>query len=398
MFHPKWTCSKLARSGPAKLLLSPLGQRYSSAKASRTPTRIGAVLCKDSARPLRQRGLAILLCTVPWLLTGLADAAPPESARLQWTKSTPTPEPRAGYAAGVLDDKLVIAGGTYWDGTPGNWTTKRFSASVHAFDAATESWERLPDAPTPIGYAAFTVVNNRLFVMGGYTGSGESRKIFTLGKKGDSHIWSVVGDLPEPRLFAQAVTVGSSIYLLGGTRQFEPYDEIGTCCTSKTATNSLMVMDTDQPEEGWRSLTPFPGGKRWLSPVATDRKFIWMFGGIHQEKKEDPTTRHTEVLRYSIGRGTWEKMHPLPEAIRDARPTNALHSDGKILIMSFAKKVWQLDLETLEYTQITPLPEEVMVDGFFWINDQIVGASGENKLESPRRRSQWTFIGRFVPE
>ena len=28
-------------------------------------------------------------------------------------------------------------------------------------------------------------------------------------------------------------------------------------------------------------------------------------------------------------------------------------------------------------------------------NNQIIGSGGENKIEGPRRRSEWTFIGRF---
>ena len=66
--------------------------------------------------------------------------------------------------------------------------------------------------------------------------------------------------------------------------------------------------------------------------------------------------------------------------------------------MSFAKTVWQLDLQTLEYNRLTPLPEEAFVDKFALIDGRIIGAGGENKIESFRRRSEWTFIGEFRPE
>ena len=104
------------------------------------------------------------LCAIP----GCSPASDPSApgTKLQWRKSTPLPEPRAGHAAGLLDGKFVIAGGTWWEGEKGNWTQKIFSASTHAFDPDTESWERLPDAPFPFGYAAYTVVENRLYVLG----------------------------------------------------------------------------------------------------------------------------------------------------------------------------------------------------------------------------------------
>jgi hypothetical protein len=41
--------------------------------------------------------------------------------------------------------------------------------------------------------------------------------------------------------------------------------------------------------------------------------------------------------------------------------------------------------------------EEAFVDKFCMVNGQIVGSGGENKLDAPRRRSDWTFIGRIMP-
>ena len=333
------------------------------------------------------RGVALLL-----LFGASLSAAPP---RLQWEKSTPLPEPRAGYAAGVLDGKLVIAGGTYWEGEKGNWTKKLFSTSTHAFDPSSKKWEQLPDAPTPFGYAAFTVAENRLYVLGGYDGEKESRKILTLERKGSEYVWKTFGELPETRLFGWAFGVGSSIYLLGGVKKFEPTDDVGTCCISKTATNQLQVLNTAEPEKGWRELPPYPGGKRWLFSAETDGESLWMFGGIYSSDAEDPTVKFRQVLRYSFQQETWEKLPPLPQETLTAAPLFPLHVDGKILLMSFARTVWQLDLETQRYSKLAPLPEEAFVDRFVWLDNQIIGAGGENKIESPRRRSEWTFVGRF---
>ena len=129
-------------------------------------------------------GLAVL-CSAP----GCAPASDPTApgAKLHWRKSTPLPEPRAGHAAGLLDGKFVIAGGTWWEGEKGNWTQKIFSASTHAFDPETETWERLPDAPFPFGYSAYAVVENRLYVLGGFDGRQEIRKILRLSRQGDEY-------------------------------------------------------------------------------------------------------------------------------------------------------------------------------------------------------------------
>jgi hypothetical protein len=121
---------------------------------------------------------------------------------ITWTESTPFPEPRAGYAAGSIDGKLVIAGGTYWEGTKDHWTKKRFSASTHAFDPKSQTWEKLPDAPIPFGYAASTVIESKLFVLGGFTPFAPNRRILTLRRKRNHYVWEIYGDMPEDRIFA----------------------------------------------------------------------------------------------------------------------------------------------------------------------------------------------------
>ena len=242
-------------------------------------------------------GLAVL-CSA----AGCAPASDPTApgAKLHWRKSTPLPEPRAGHAAGLLDGKFVIAGGTWWEGEKGNWTQKIFSASTHAFDPETESWERLPDAPFPFGYSAYAVVENRLYVLGGFDGKQEIRKILRLSRQGDEYQWEVFGELPRTRLFGWAGSSGSSLYLLGGVERFEPTDEAGTCCTSKTATNSLSVLDTAAPDKGWRELSPYPGGKRWLFAAAGNGESFWLFGGIDIPEAGAPPVRFNQALHYDL--------------------------------------------------------------------------------------------------
>lgn len=121
-----------------------------------------------------------------------------------------------------------------------------------------------------------------------------------------------------------------------------------------------------------------------------------MFGGIHQEKKDDPTKKFREVLRYDLAEANWKAMPPLPEGTLNTDPLTSLIINDKIVFVSFAGRVWQLDLKTLEYSELNRFPEEVFVDKFVWLNHRIIGAGGENKIEGPRRRSDWTFIGKYV--
>ena len=94
-------------------------------------------------------------------------------------------------------------------------------------------------------------------------------------------------------------------------------------------------------------------------------------------------------------RGKWERMKPLPEVSHEGNnPSPVFVGDGIVLVNDF-KKVWKLDLATQKYRELAPLPEAVSVDRFVRIGSAIVGASGENFIEGPRRRSEWVFIGRL---
>lgn len=154
-------------------------------------------------------GVLVSLCAVAVMSMATAAGQSPKPWSLEWSKSAPFPEPRAGYAAGVLNGKLVIAGGTYWEGAPGHWTKRRFSASTHAFDPVTQQGEKLPDLPVPLGYAASATVGNQLFVLGGYTGTTVNRQIFTLQKTYGRYVWGIFGSMKIDRVFASTVSQGA---------------------------------------------------------------------------------------------------------------------------------------------------------------------------------------------
>lgn len=325
------------------------------------------------------------------LIAAVPSASKPLS--VDWKVSAALPEARSDYAAGVIDGKLVIAGGTWWEGTPSHWTRKIYSSATHSFDPRTQQWTKLPDEPMPLAYSAYTTVGNQLFVIGGYTGRAMNRNIYMLAKNGSRYAWSVVGEIPADRVFAQAVQVGASIYLVGGSTQFEPYDAIGTCCTTKTATNTLMTRNAAHQESGWRQLHSFPGTPRRLESVESDGKSIWMFDGVSQVSASEPLIRYPDVLRYDLARGVWSKMQPLPESLATVAPLSSLYGEGAILLFAQTGRVWQLDLTTLAYSETTPLPVPAIIDKFFWLDGRIIGAGGESPLDLPRRRSAWTIVG-----
>ena len=328
----------------------------------------------------------------------LAENPSHSDSSLQWTMSTPFPEPRTDYAAGVVNNRLVIAGGTYWEGSKGNWIQKHVSSSTHAFDPISHTWAKLSDLPTPLSDAASAVIANKLYVVGGYTGAHINRDIYVLESGSKGNIWKRFGEFPMDRLFAHSVSVGTRLYVLGGITEFESIDAKGTCCTSRTATDSVVMFDTAHPERGWKPLSALPGPKRVFFSAVTDGESIWVFGGSYQSNPAEASVSFNQVFRYHVGENRWEAVKALPDHSPETDSPSPVVVKDKIILITRAKNVWQLDTKSQSYTNLSPLPESAGVDEFVWLNDEIIGAGGENQIEGPRRRSEWTFIGRFLTQ
>jgi N-acetylneuraminic acid mutarotase len=340
--------------------------------------------------------MKLIACTFLGVLV-LLNPVHAASSALKWSTSTPMPEPRSDYAAGVVAGKLIVAGGTFWTGSKGNWIKKQFSASTHAFDPASQTWEKLPDLPVPLACAGSAVVGGRLFVLGGFTGTQVSRKIYVLESRQGGYAWKEFGEFPFDRVYPRAASVGTMLYVVGGTTKFEPRDPTGTCCTSKTATRTLMALDTALPKKGWRELAPFPGPLRFYFNLEADGHAIWMFSGIYQADPKDKIETFPDVSRYDIARGVWAAAKPLPEVSQAGNSPSPVFVGDSIVVINDFKKVWRFDPVKQTYLDLAPLPEAASVDKFVWFNQMIIGASGENFIDPPRRRSEWVFIGKFDP-
>jgi N-acetylneuraminic acid mutarotase len=309
---------------------------------------------------------------------------------IAWRESAPTPEPRDGYAAGVIDGKLILIGGTYWEGSSENWTKKKFSASIHLFDPKSQQWEKCRDAPMTLGYAASAQVGDVIFVIGGLHDGVPSRTVHTIHQASSGYAWQRHSELPEARLFANAVVMGKLIYVIGGVREFEPYDEQGRCCTSRSAANSLWVLDPASRVPTWKCLTGYPGKNRWLHTAATDGTALYLFGGIHIEAEHSPVEYFNDVLKYDPITDRWSRVGEMPQSLQLATPIST--STG-IILVGKAKNVVRFDPDAGNFIPLEPLPHAATVTRFVLIDSMLVGAGGESSEEGPRRRSERTFIG-----
>lgn len=125
---------------------------------------------------------------------------------------------RAGFASVVVGNKIYAMGGIGTDG--------KALASVEVFDtlAATPSWTFAPSLTTARANAAAAVIGTKIYVFGG-EGNGaadnfnqpELDSIEVLDTASANPVWQQVpAKLSSPREAMGAVTIGNTIYLIGG--------------------------------------------------------------------------------------------------------------------------------------------------------------------------------------
>lgn len=218
-----------------------------------------------------RRALAVVIAFAT--LTGCADdggGSPDPSARPTRRSSTTgtvgpvpgepaaLPEPRTEVAGARWDGRIVVAGGLTADGGP--------SRLVHAYDPATNAWERLPDLPTPVHHFAMTEFDGRLWAVGGYTNRpGQPWQALSAARslgRGD-RAWRTEPSLGSARGAFGAAVAGERLVVVGGE------------------SGGRALPRVDVLERGARSWTegPLLFQPREHLAVAASQGRIWAIGG-----------------------------------------------------------------------------------------------------------------------
>ena len=141
-----------------------------------------------------------------------------------WTTLPDAPRARDHFHAGVIGDKLYVAGGRLSGGAGGVF--EPLIAEVDVYDFTSGTWSTLPgaqDLPTPRAAAGVAVFQNELFVIGGEIASDLSgTPVNDAVKTTESFnpgtgIWTTRADLITERHGTQAIVSGNGIHVTAGS-------------------------------------------------------------------------------------------------------------------------------------------------------------------------------------
>jgi N-acetylneuraminic acid mutarotase len=178
-----------------------------------------------------------------------------------WQFGPPMPTPRYGFGIGVVNNKIYVIGG-YNDSIILN--------GVEVYDPITNSWDttNLANLPTPRYFVGSAVYDNKIYIIGGTTGPYSNTSLI---ERYDPVMneWDTVKNLPYERAALGACVYQNRIYAIGGFQ----WDSLTIYYENK-------VEYLSPPDTTWYSVDPLNTRRSNLGAAVCNNK-IYALGGSY---------------------------------------------------------------------------------------------------------------------
>ena len=204
--------------------------------------------------------------------------------------------------AGILDGRLVIAGGCNFPGLPPRLGgVKKYYPGIYAasLEGTALSWERIGDLPAPAAYGVSVTTPGGIVCIGGNNAEGQLDSVIRIALTDGKAVCEPLPSLPAGMDNLTGAFAGSRIFIAGGA-----YDG--------KASRKAFFLDLDALEADWQALPDFPGPRR-TQPVSAlferegDYSF-YLWGGFAGETDGDPVSLSVDGLKYSTATGQWSPV------------------------------------------------------------------------------------------
>ena len=266
------------------------------------------------------------------------------------------PTPRHDLQAVATGDKIYAISGA------GNLTVD----AVEIYHTKTDTWTPGPPIPTKRGWLGADLLGNKIYVAGGKTirtpeekqqsGDDTHFKIRDVLEVLDleTHTWSTLEPLDEPRAGVSVTACDGKIYAIGGNNM--------------EAGHQLDAVAIYDPQNGhWEPGPALPFRVQMPGTIAVDGK-IYSIGGHSQDLDGGSFRAELFVLDPAVGK--WEELAPMPSA-RESMGVVVLDNKiyaigGKGVDYSEATEIY--DIATGTWSSAAPLPGKCG-----WLDAALVG-------------------------
>ncbi|MGK2881530.1 MAG: Kelch repeat-containing protein [Mycobacterium sp.] len=244
----------------------------------------------------------------------------------KWRSLPDGPTARLMMASTVLDGKIWVIGGMIHG---------RTLQTVETFDPQTGTWTSQPPIPIPIHHATAAVFRGEVVVIGGTSDqlAEASNKVFVF--RGGT--WTELPSLTHARAAAAATVVGDKIIVVGGqnAKELIPQTEVfdGT---------------------SWSDAANMPTPREHLSAV-TDGTYVYTLGGRFLSSDKNSGA----FERFDPASGEWVTLTDMPTP---RGSYGAAFIDGRIVAVGGEEPTRVLDTVEMydiaeeEWSELTPIP------------------------------------------
>lgn len=247
--------------------------------------------------------------TIFAVLLGLVVIAAGNQAFAQggiWETKAPMPAARWSAAGGVINGKLYVAGGGSGTGS---------LATLEVYDPATNTWATKAPMPTARNGAGGAVINGKLYVVGGQ----DNQKLATLEVYDPAtDTWTTKAAMPTARSVPGVVAINGQLYVAGGCQ--------GWCAP---VTNALEVYDP--ATDNWTTKAPLPTARGVTDVGVVDGLFYVMGGCCGWDGAQSELMART-IEVYNPTTNTWTSR--TPHIVGGGDTVGSIN--GKIYVAKFA--------------------------------------------------------------
>ena len=225
------------------------------------------------------------------MLCGVLNTAPMALAAGEiWTTRADMPTPRWGLSASVVNGKIYAIGG-------GQSPYGAYKSPVEEYDPATDTWTKKADMPTGRAFFSTSAVNGKIYAIGGAPGdNSETSTVEEYDPATDT--WTRKADMPTARILLSTIVVNGKIYAIGGWR------EPGNLPVS-------VVEEYDPLTDTWTLKTDMPQARFALSTSVVYGK-IYAVGGVVTSQMGGSSV--STVEEYDPATESWTPKTDMPTA------------------------------------------------------------------------------------
>ncbi|MBD3181464.1 sigma-70 family RNA polymerase sigma factor [Candidatus Poribacteria bacterium] len=245
----------------------------------------------------------------------------------KWAKKSDMPTPRSALAASLVRDKIYVVGGI---SVSSEYIPIQAFPAVEEYNPSTNSWIKRADMPTTRAALSTSVVNNKIYAIGGAIGEPMIALSSVEEYDPERDVWTKKADMHTKRWILTTCVVNDKIYAIGG-------HVLGG---GQYAT----VEEYDPETDTWTKKADMPTPRENFSASVVNGK-IYAIGGWNDTDKT-----LSVVEEYDPKTNTWVKKADMPD-IRWGHGTCVL--DDRIYVIGGGNGSGMRYSNALEYNPST---------------------------------------------